>query len=66
MKPLRLLVVRARRPLFAALVLPWLFCPPWFVHAAEESVGPNILWLIAESFGPHLGCYGTHPLSDGV
>ena len=20
---------------------------------------PNILWLIAEDFGPHLGCYGT-------
>lgn len=24
--------------------------------AAEK---PNILWLIAEDFGPHLGCYGT-------
>lgn len=26
-------------------------------NAAAER--PNILWLIAEDFGPHLGCYGT-------
>src|SRR5579863_1835260 len=26
------------------------------VHAADR---PNILWLIAEDFGPELGCYGT-------
>ena len=24
---------------------------------------PNILWLIAEDFGPHLGCYGTKEVS---
>ncbi len=24
-----------------------------------EAAKPNILWLIAEDFGPHLGCYGT-------
>lgn len=24
---------------------------------------PNILWLIAEDFGPHLGCYGTTQVS---
>lgn len=24
-----------------------------------SSSRPNILWLIAEDFGPHLGCYGT-------
>src|SRR5215510_14497344 len=24
---------------------------------------PNILWLIAEDFGPHLGCYGTREVS---
>jgi N-sulfoglucosamine sulfohydrolase len=24
-----------------------------------ESKGPNILWLVAEDFGPELGCYGT-------
>ncbi len=31
---------------------------------------PNILWLIAEDFGPHLGCYGTKqvwtPNLDGL
>jgi len=24
-----------------------------------EARRPNVLWLIAEDFGPHLGCYGT-------
>ena len=24
-----------------------------------NAAHPNILWLIAEDFGPHLGCYGT-------
>ena len=32
-------------------------------RAAEEVTAtprrPNILWLIAEDFGPHLGCLGT-------
>ncbi len=27
--------------------------------AADAAARPNILWLIAEDFGPHLGCYGT-------
>ena len=26
--------------------------------AADAPQRPNILWLIAEDFGPHLGCYG--------
>lgn len=26
-------------------------------HAAADR--PNILWLVAEDFGPHLACYGT-------
>ena len=26
---------------------------------ARPQTPPNILWLIAEDFGPHLGCYGT-------
>ena len=29
---------------------------PALIHAADR---PNILWLIAEDFGPHLGCWGT-------
>ncbi|GIW89475.1 MAG: sulfatase [Isosphaeraceae bacterium] len=28
------------------------------VEAAERAVRPNILWLVAEDFGPALGCYG--------
>jgi N-sulfoglucosamine sulfohydrolase len=27
--------------------------------AAPAPVRPNILWLVAEDFGQHLGCYGT-------
>ncbi len=33
------------------------------LSAAEK---PNILWLIAEDFGPHLGCYGTKEVSTPV
>jgi N-sulfoglucosamine sulfohydrolase len=29
------------------------------VVPAAEVARPNILWLVAEDFGPHLGCYGT-------
>lgn len=29
------------------------------VAAPSAPHVPNILWLIAEDFGPHLGCYGT-------
>jgi arylsulfatase A-like enzyme len=32
-------------------------CMVFAAHAAPK--GPNILWLVAEDFGPHLGCYGT-------
>ncbi len=34
--------------------------------SADESTPPgrpNILWLIAEDFGPHLGCYGTREVA---
>jgi N-sulfoglucosamine sulfohydrolase len=34
------------------------------LHAKEKR--PNILWLIAEDFGPHLGCYGTKEVSSPV
>ena len=27
--------------------------------APTASERPNILWLVAEDFGPHLGCYGA-------
>ncbi|HUY93617.1 MAG TPA: hypothetical protein VMV10_33125 [Pirellulales bacterium] len=30
-----------------------------FGSNAEAAGRPNILWLIAEDFGPELGCYGT-------
>jgi hypothetical protein len=37
---------------------------------AQPAARPNILWLIAEDFGPHLGCYGTKevftPNLDGL
>ena len=26
---------------------------------AAEPARPNVLWLVAEDFGPHLGCYGA-------
>jgi arylsulfatase A-like enzyme len=31
--------------------------------AADAAKRPNILWLIAEDFGPELGCYGTSQVS---
>lgn len=34
------------------------------IHAQGRQ--PNILWLIAEDFGPHLGCYGTKEVSSPV
>ena len=30
---------------------------------APAAAKPNILWLIAEDFGPHLGCYGAKEVS---
>jgi len=32
---------------------------PVVFGAGESKNRPNILWLVAEDFGPHLGCYGT-------
>lgn len=37
------------------------------VTICDESIAgekPNILWLIAEDFGPHLGCYETKEVSS--
>ena len=37
--------------LVCSLIAIWSFC--------SVAAQPNILWLLAEDFGPHLGCYGT-------
>ena len=42
------------RSFYLALLLT---CPAGTVATAADR--PNILWLIAEDFGPDLGCYGT-------
>jgi arylsulfatase A-like enzyme len=34
-------------------------CPVVLPAGAAEPARPNILWLVAEDFGPHLGCYGA-------
>jgi len=31
----------------------------WAVGPAGAADRPNVLWLVAEDFGPHLGCYGA-------
>src|SRR6185503_17601393 len=36
----------------------------WWFTASAATPRPNILWLIAEDFGPHLGCYGTKEVSS--
>ncbi len=40
-----------------ALLLALLVLAPRAAETGQKQ--PNILWLIAEDFGPHLGCYGT-------
>ena len=49
-----------RALLFFALTLPAV------AHLQAQEKRPNILWLIAEDFGPHLGCYGTREVSTPV
>ncbi len=44
------------KKLLAVVVLLFSVLP---LRAADAPKRPNILWLIAEDFGPHLGCYGT-------
>src|SRR5689334_16073809 len=40
-------------------IIACLFLSSCAVLAAQGPLRPNILWLIAEDFGPQLGCYGT-------
>jgi arylsulfatase A-like enzyme len=48
-----LFLIAAALPLFPSVV----------GAASPGAPRPNILWLIAEDFGPHLGCYGTKEVS---
>ena len=43
-------------------LLPFLGVWVGTVHGAAP-IRPNILWLIAEDFSAHLGCYGTKEVS---
>lgn len=36
---------------------------PATIAPAADATRPNVLWLIAEDFGPHLGCYGYQNIS---
>lgn len=49
--------------MFRLFVL-FLVCLVTPLSAQEKR--PNILWLIAEDFGPHLGCYGTTQVTTPV
>lgn len=48
------------KTLFAYLTLCLVATSPLRAAPLQK---PNILWLIAEDFGPHLGCYGTKQVS---
>lgn len=55
------LAIPTVRGSFAALatVAGAMFCSAAAAQPAASGARPNILWLIAEDMGPHLGCYGT-------
>jgi arylsulfatase A-like enzyme len=46
----------ATRTFFTAFIAAALALPAFSQDAPAK---PNFLWIIAEDFGPHLGCYGT-------
>ncbi len=50
-----------KHTLWLLIVLMGLTAPLATTSQAAEK--PNILWLIAEDFGPHLSCYGTREVS---
>lgn len=45
------------------VLVAWLSPGALGAEDRPASRKPNILWLIAEDFGPHLGCYGTKEVS---
>jgi arylsulfatase A-like enzyme len=50
-----------RRALILTICSLFLACRGQVSRAAER---PSILWLVAEDFGPELGCYGTTQVSS--
>ncbi|MEX2138801.1 MAG: sulfatase [Pirellulales bacterium] len=44
---------------YGSLLLALYSAVPSTAAAEVATAPPNILWLIAEDFSPHLGCYGT-------
>ena len=57
---------------FFLRALPLLVAAVCFIHPAHaaERAKPNILWLVNEDHGPHVGCYGdafaTTPTFDAL
>lgn len=47
------------RPLTRCTCLVLMAMGWWNASCVVAAQRPNILWLVAEDFGPHLGCYGT-------
>jgi arylsulfatase A-like enzyme len=47
---------RTPRLLFAAAIM--LTTSTSICHAAPGAARPNIVWIVSEDHGPHLGCYG--------
>ena len=41
--------------LLVASIISGTVSPAW----SAEPTRPNVLWLVAEDFGPELACYGT-------